>query len=130
MNNSFNQNQNMNNNGIRSMDQIQHPNLNLMNNFNQNQKNDNSNNFNQNQNLNNNIDETWKNKYNVIRSSKEKIPEKIPETQMYNCVFKTTEGFNFNIPFSATRTCEDLIETFFKRVDKVELFTEGVIAFL
>ena len=30
-------------------------------------------------------------------------------------------SLNFNIPFSATRTCEDLIETFFKRVDKVEL---------
>ena len=51
-------------------------------------------------------------------------------SQMYNAVFKTSEGQRFNIPFSGERTVEDLIETFFKRVDREELFKKGGIAFL
>ena len=52
------------------------------------------------------------------------------QPQMYNVVFKTSQGQKFNIPFSENRTVEDLIETFFKRVDREELFKKGGIAFL
>ena len=52
------------------------------------------------------------------------------QPQMYNVVFKTSEGQKFNIPFSENRTVEDLIETFFKRVDREELFQKSEIAFL
>ena len=49
---------------------------------------------------------------------------------MYNCVFKTTQGFTFNIPFSAKRTIKDLVETFFKRVDREDLIDKNEIVLL
>ena len=50
--------------------------------------------------------------------------------QMYNVVFKTSEGQKFNIIFSENRTVEDLIETFFKRVDREDLINKNVITML
>ena len=64
----------------------------------------------------------WKNGYNI--GPLNNFPQQPAQNQMYNCVFKTTEGFNFNIPFSGQRTIEDLILTFFRRVDQEQLFTQ------
>ena len=86
--------------------------------------------FNNNPYMGNNVynNDYWKNGYNI--GPLNNIPQKPAQNQMYNSVFKTTEGFKFNIPFSGTRTAEDLILTFFRRVDKENLFKEGGIAFL
>ena len=55
-------------------------------------------------------------------TASQNIPIKnIPhDHMMYNCIFKATQGQQFNIPFSEERTVEDLIKTFFKRVDLEE----------
>ena len=47
-----------------------------------------------------------------------------------NCVFKTSNGKTFSILFDTGRTVEDLILTFFKRVDQVELFQKGGVSFI
>ena len=47
-----------------------------------------------------------------------------------NFVFKTSQGMRFNLLFNYGRTVEDLIHTFFKRVDKEDLFTKGGVAFV
>ena len=73
-------------------------------------------------NLYNNNNNFWKNGYNVAPLNNR--PQQPTQNQMYNCVFKTTEGFSFNIPFSGTRTVEDLVLTFFRRVDQEQLFTQ------
>ena len=39
-------------------------------------------------------------------------------------------GKIFNILFDYGKTVEDLIQTFFKRVDKEELFTKGGVSFI
>ena len=102
------------------------------NNFNNNNFNNNYNNFNnyyQNPYMiyaNNN--DFWKKGYNNI--SQQNIPQSPSKDQMYNCVFKTTQGFTFNIPFNAQRTTEDLIQTFFKRVDRLDLFGKDAVFFL
>ena len=48
----------------------------------------------------------------------------------FNCVFKTSNGKTFNLLFNAGRTVEDLILTFFKRVDQEDLFTKKGISFV
>ena len=62
--------------------------------------------------------------------NKNNTPQAPTNDQMYNCIFKTTQGFNFNIPFSGNRTMEDLIQTFFKRVDKETLFNQRKVSFI
>ena len=48
-----------------------------------------------------------------------------------NFVFETSSGTKpVNILFNKGRTVEDLIKTFFKRVDKENLFTEGGVSFI
>ena len=47
-----------------------------------------------------------------------------------NFIFKTSNGKTFNLLFNYGRTVEDLIHTFFKRVDQEDLFTKGGIAFV
>ena len=47
-----------------------------------------------------------------------------------NFVFKTSQGKRFNLLFNYGRTVEDLILTFFKRVDREDLFTKGGVAFV
>ena len=84
------------------------------------------------QNIQNNIypginDDSWKvgyTAYNPLKRVNTGEPMKL------NCIFKTTQGQSFNIPFSEERTVEDLILTFFRRVDREILFKEGGIAFL
>ncbi len=76
----------------------------------------------------NNFGNNWMMGYTAFtKEDATKIPV---NPQMYNVVFKTSEGQRFNIPFSENRTIEDLIETFFKRVDREELFKKGGVAFL
>ena len=112
-NNKFNNNNYNNNN-------------NFNNNFNNNYNNFNHFiNYNQNPYINNDF---WKHGYNT--QSQQNIPQNPSNDQIYNCVFKTTQGFTFNIPFNAQRTTEDLIQTFFKRVDREDLFGKGAVFFL
>ena len=47
-----------------------------------------------------------------------------------NCVFKTSNGKTFSILFDTGRTVEDLILTFFKRIDQVDLFQKGGVSFI
>ena len=47
-----------------------------------------------------------------------------------NFVFKTSSGNRFNVLFDPEKTVEDLILTFFRRVDKEELFKKGGISFV
>ena len=76
----------------------------------------------------NNFGNNWMMGYTAF--DKENATQIPVNPQMYNVVFKTSEGQKFNIPFSENRTVEDLIETFFKRVDREELFKKKEIAFL
>ena len=106
-------------------------NYNNNNNFNNNYNNFNHFiNYNQNPYMNNEItnNDFWKHGYNT--QSQQNIPQNPSNDQIYNCVFKTTQGFTFNIPFNAQRTTEDLIQTFFKRVDREDLFGKGAVFFL
>ena len=76
----------------------------------------------------NNFGNNWMMGYTAFNKD---VATQIPvNPQMYNVVFKTSVGQKFNIPFSENRTVEDLIETFFKRVDREELFQKSEIAFL
>ena len=70
----------------------------------------------------------WANGYTAYSNNNSNQSPKT--TNMYNIVFKTSDGRRFNIPFDSDRTVEDLIHTFFKRVDREELFTKGGISFL
>ena len=130
VNNNNNNNNNPNNN----------INNNYYKNFNSNYNNNYNNNYQNNNNFNNNIyyqnlyngyagnNNFWKHGYNTsITQNTPKIPA--PE-QMYNCVFKTTQGFTFNIPFNGKRTTQDLVLTFFRRVDREDLFKTNEIALL
>ena len=74
-----------------------------------------------------NID-SWKTAY--IASTNDVFKQNQIVPHMYNCVFKTSKGSQFNITFKDSRTVEDLILTFFRRVDKENLFNEDRIAFL
>ena len=47
-----------------------------------------------------------------------------------NCVFKASNGKTFSILFDTGRTVEDLILTFFKRIDQVDLFQKGGVSFI
>ena len=100
------------------------------NNFNFNNNNYNFN-YQNNNNANNNAyyNNSWKQGY-IVNIRPANTPKKPTPDQMYNCVFKTTQGFTFNIPFSAKRTIKDLVETFFKRVDREDLINKNVITML
>ena len=47
-----------------------------------------------------------------------------------NFIFRTSNGKLFNILFDREKTVEELIQTFFRRVDKEELFEKGGVAFV
>ena len=77
----------------------------------------------------------WMNGYSAYNNNNNQIPAQNftnPNDNEYkmNCIFKTSNGKSFNILFDVERTAEDLIHTFFKRVDREELFTNGGVYFL
>ena len=78
-----------------------------------------------------NANQNWKADYNLNFNQNQNnfIPGQMQNTKM-NIVFRTSNGRLFNILFDSERTVEDLILTFFKRVDKEELFTKGGVAFV
>ena len=79
----------------------------------------------------NNID--WKASYTAINQNQNNNTQFIPDQSSgkMNFVFKTSSGTKpINILFNKGRTVEDLIKTFFKRVDKENLFTEGGVSFI
>ena len=78
-----------------------------------------------------NANQNWKADYNLNFNQNQNnfIPGQMQDTKM-NIVFRTSNGRLFNILFDSERTVEDLILTFFKRVDKEELFEKGGVAFV
>ena len=139
-NNNFNNN-NFNNNNFNFNNNSNIFNSNNFNNNNFNNKNFNFNNQNNNnpnnnayyQNIYNNYfsndNNSWKIGY-IANKTPANTPKNPTPDQLYNCVFKTTQGFTFNIPFSAKRTINDLVQTFFKRVDREDLINKNVISML
>ena len=107
-NNNNNLNNTLNNNYYNNFNKINQNNSNYINNF-----------YHQ---------YDWRDSYNIV--TKQNTPKKPEPEQMYNCVFKTTQGFTFNIPFNGKRTTQDLVQTFFKRVDREDLFKTNEIALL
>ena len=67
--------------------------------------------------------------YNLNNNQNSFQPSPNQNTKI-NIVFRTGNGKLFNILFDPERTVEELILTFFKRVDREELFTKGGVAFV
>ena len=81
------------------------------------------------QNMNNN-NFNWKFGYvsnNIINN-----PIQFNNNQIFrmNFVFKTTHGNSLNLLFDPEKTVEDLILTFFRRVDNEKLFYTGGVTFI
>ena len=77
--------------------------------------------------------DSWKGDYNLSNNQNQNNFQSNPyqnQDNKMNIVFRTSNGKTFNILFSPERTVEDLILTFFKRVDQEELFTKGGVAFV
>ena len=72
----------------------------------------------------------WKTGYSISNNfQNQNNPGNNMENKM-NCIFKTSNGKSFNILFDADKTGEELIQTFFKRVDREDLFNSGGVFFL
>lgn len=80
--------------------------------------------------MNNGGNENWKEGYNVINNNQNNCNQFLPDYSHYNCVFKTSNGKTFNLLISAGKTVEELILTFFKRIDQEILFQKGGISFV
>ena len=72
----------------------------------------------------------WMQTYNINNNSPININPNQLDYSKFNCVFKTSNGKTFNLLFNAGRTVEDLILTFFKRVDKEDLFKKKGVSFV
>ena len=73
--------------------------------------------------------QNWRQNYNLNNNQNSFQPSPNQNTKI-NIVFRTSNGRLFNVLFDPERTVEELILTFFKRVDKEELFTQGGVAFV
>ena len=142
MNNMNMNNMNMNNMNNMNMNNMNNMNMNNMNNMNMNNMN-NMNNINVMMNMNNNNcnqpmniggNAEWMTNY--TNPANENIIQNIQNSYnpgnrgKINFFFKMPNGKIFNILFDYGKTVEDLIQTFFKRVDKEELFTKGGVSFI
>ena len=72
----------------------------------------------------------WMQFYSINNNNQNNINPIQLDYSKFNCVFKTSNGKTFNLLFNAGRTVEDLILTFFKRVDQEDLFTKKGISFV
>ena len=76
-----------------------------------------------------NLIQTGFRNYNFYEQFENLIPKQ-PDYSKYNCVFKIDNWTNVTLLINAGKTVEDLILTFFKRVDKEDLFTKKGISFV
>ena len=75
--------------------------------------------------------QNWRGDYNLNFNQNQNNPNPLQnQNNKMNIVFRTSNGKLFNILFDPERTIEDLILTFFRRVDREELFTKGGVAFV
>ena len=72
----------------------------------------------------------WMQLYSINNNNQNNINPIQLDYSKFNCVFKTSNGKTFNLLFDAGRTVEDLIVTFFKRVDKEDLFKKKGVSFV
>ena len=72
----------------------------------------------------------WMQFYSINNNNQNNINPNQLDYSKFNCVFKTSNGKTFNLLFNAGRTVEDLILTFFKRVDKEDLFKKKGVSFV
>ena len=72
----------------------------------------------------------WMQLYSINNNNQNNINPIQLDYSKFNCVFKTSNGKTFNLLFDAGRTVEDLILTFFKRVDKEDLFKKKGVSFV
>ena len=72
----------------------------------------------------------WMQFYSINNNNQNNINPIQLDYSKFNCVFKTSNGKTFNLLFDAGRTVEDLILTFFKRVDKEDLFKKKGVSFV
>ena len=72
----------------------------------------------------------WMQLYSINNNNQNNINPIQLDYNKFNCVFKTSNGKTFNLLFDAGRTVEDLILTFFKRVDKEDLFKKKGVSFV
>ena len=72
----------------------------------------------------------WMQLYSINNNNQNNINPIQLDYSKFNCVFKTSNGKTFNLLFNAGRTVEDLILTFFKRVDKEDLFKKKGVSFV
>ena len=72
----------------------------------------------------------WMQFYSINNNNQNNINPIQLDYSKFNCVFKTSNGKTFNLLFNAGRTVEDLILTFFKRVDKEDLFKKKGVSFV
>ena len=72
----------------------------------------------------------WMQLYSINNNNQNNINPNQLDYSKFNCVFKTSNGKTFNLLFDAGRTVEDLILTFFKRVDKEDLFKKKGVSFV
>ena len=92
-----------------------------------------NNNNNPNSFFNNGGNHNWKGDYNLSNNEEQnnfQFNQFQKQDDKMNIVFRTSNGRNFNILFSRERTVEDLILTFFRRLDQEDLFTKGGVAFI
>ena len=73
--------------------------------------------------------QNWRQDYNLNNNPNSFQPSPNQNTKI-NIVFRTSNGKLFNVLFDPERKVEELIQTFFKRVDREELFTKGGVAFV
>ena len=134
MNNMNMNNMNMNNMNNMNMNNMNNMNMNNMNNMNNINVMMNMNNNNCNQPMNIGGNAEWMTNY--TNPANENIIQNIQNSYnpgnrgKINFFFKMPNGKIFNILFDYGKTVEDLIQTFFKRVDKEELFTKGGVSFI
>ena len=72
----------------------------------------------------------WMQLYSINNNNQNNINPIQLDYSKFNCVFKTSNGKTFNLLFDAGRSVEDLILTFFKRVDKEDLFKKKGVSFV
>ena len=82
------------------------------------------------QNMNNNIP-NWKNGYSIGNFDQNQVQfNNNNQIERMNFVFKMTNGSRINLLFDPEKTVEDLILTFFRRMNSEHLFEKGGVTFI
>ena len=82
------------------------------------------------QNMNNN-NQNWKNGYSIGNFDQNQVQfNNNNQIERMNFVFKMTNGSRINLLFDTEKTVEDLILTFFRRMNSEHLFAKGGVTFI